>query len=178
MKASMLAVLGASLTLLLASCSSVTSTPAVSIASTHGVAILPLTNLSTTPLAGEQVATIAESSLRSRGVMDLATYQPVQATGVGALLATSLNDTTGLTWARTSGYDYALSGTVHEWHYKGGPDREPSVALSLRLTDVSTNQVIWQATSAKAGWGFSSLSTVGQKLVNELLTKVRVQSNR
>ncbi len=168
----------AAMALLLASCSSVTSTPAVSIASSQGIAILPLINLSTTPLAGEQVAAIAESSLRSRGAMELATYQPANATGVGALLATSLNNTSGLSWARESGYQYALSGTVHEWHYKGGPDREPSVAVSLRLTDLNTHQVVWQATSAKAGWGFSSLSTVGQKLVNNLLSKVRVQSNR
>lgn len=166
------------LALLLVACSSVTSTPAVSIASTERMVILPLTNLSTTPLAGEQVMTIAESTLRSRGVMELATYAPEQATGLAALLATSSTNQSANTWAREAGFDLALSGTVHEWQYKSGPDREPSVAISLRLTDIKSNQVIWQATSAKAGWGFSSLSTVGQKLVKDLLTNVRIQANR
>ncbi len=171
-------VWAALISLLLVSCSSVTSTPAVSISPTQRLVILPLTNLSTTPLAGEQVATIAESTLRSRGFDELATYAPAQATGLAALLATSSSDQSAKAWVRDSGFDLALSGTVHEWQYKGGPDREPSVAVSLRLTDVKSNRVIWQATSAKAGWGFSSLSTVGQKLVKNLLTKVRIQNNR
>jgi len=103
------------------------------------------------------------------------TYEAPTDTGLGALLATSSSDTSATSWAREAGFQYALSGTVHEWHYKVGPDKEPTVALSLRLTDVATDRVVWQATSAKAGWGFSSLSTVGQKLVNNLLTKVSVQ---
>jgi len=163
--------------LLLASCSTFTSTPVVSIDRSQGVAILPLKNLSTTPLAGEQVAVLAESILRSRGLNQLEAYEPVSASGLSALIAASSNEPTALSWAREAGYDYALSGTVHEWHYKGGPDREPSVALSLQLTDVATNQVVWQATSAKAGWGFSSLSTIGQKLVKGLLGNVRIRKS-
>jgi len=169
-------LLVAGFALLLASCSSMTSTPSVSIGASQSIAILPLANLSTTPLAGEQVSTIAETALRSRGVSNLATYIPPQATGLSALLATSSSDQTANTWARTAGYDLALSGTVHEWHYKSGPDREPSVAVSLRLTELDSGRVVWQATSAKAGWGFASLSTVGQKLVKKLLARVRVQS--
>lgn len=161
--------------LVLASCSSVTSSPSVSISNTDRIVILPIKNLSSTPLAGEQVAVLAESVLRSRGVNDLATYEAPNETGLGALLATSLTDTSAASWAREEGFHLALSGTVHEWHYKVGPDKEPTVALSLRLTDVASNQVVWQATSAKAGWGFSSLSTVGQKMVNSLLANVRVQ---
>lgn len=163
--------------ILISSCSSITSTPVVSIDSAQGVAILPLKNLSTTPLAGEQVAVLAESVLRSRGLNQLEAYEPVAASGLSALITTSSNEPTALSWAREAGYEYALSGTVHEWHYKGGPDREPSVALSLQLTEVATNQVVWQATSAKAGWGFSSLSTVGQKLVKGLLGNVRIKKS-
>lgn len=163
------------LALVLASCSTVTSSPSVRITGADSVAILPIKNLSSTPLAGEQVAVIAESVLRSRGVTELATFEAPNETGLGALLNASTSNTSANTWARDSGFDYTLSGTVHEWHYKVGPDKEPTVALSLRLTDVGSNQVVWQATSAKAGWGFSSLSTVGQKMVNDLLAKVRVQ---
>jgi len=163
------------LALVLSACSSVTSSPSVRISSADRVAILPMKNLSSTPLAGEQVAVITESTLRSRGVNELATYEAPTDTGLGALLATSSTDSTAIGWARAAGFDYALSGTVHEWHYKVGPDKEPTVALSLRLTDVVNNRVVWQATSAKAGWGFSSLSTVGQKMVNDLLANVRVQ---
>lgn len=163
--------------LFLASCSTVTSTPAVNIGSGEGVVILPLKNLSTTPLAGEQVAVLAESVLRSRGLSQLETYTPVNATGLSALIATSSGEQSAMTWARDAGYDYALSGTVHEWHYKSGPDREPTVALSMRLIEVSTNRVVWQATSAKAGWGFSSLSTVGQNLVKGLLGNVRIKKS-
>lgn len=162
------------LALVLASCSTVTSSPTVRIASADSIAILPIKNLSSTPLAGEQVAVIAESTLRSRGVSNLAAYEAPNETGLGALLAASSSDSTATSWARESGFDFALSGTVHEWHYKGGPDREPSVALSLRLVEVGSNRVVWQGTSAKAGWGFSSLSTVGQVLVKDLLKKVRV----
>jgi len=121
--------------------------------------------------------TLAESTFRSRGLEKLSTYSPPQATGLGALLQTSSSEQAAMSWARESGHDLALSGTVHEWHYKAGPDREPAVAVSLRLTEVATNRVVWQATSSKAGWGFSSLSTVGQKLVKDLLARVRVQPN-
>jgi polysaccharide biosynthesis protein PelC len=167
----------AALLLCATACSTVTTTPAVSIASSQGIAILPLKNLSSTPLAGEQVATIAESVLRSRGVAELKTYDAPKALGLNALLETSTQSAPGKAWAKESGLPLALSGTVHEWHYKSGPDREPSVALSLTLTDVQSGRVVWQATSAKAGWGFSSLSTVGQKLVDELLEGVQVQPN-
>ena len=160
--------------LILSSCSTLTSMPVVDIESDQGVAILPLKNLSSTPLAGEQVAVLAESILRSRGLDELETYEPVNATGLSALIATSSGEESGISWARESGYDFALSGTVHEWHYKGGADREPTVALSLQLIDVVTTRVVWQATSAKAGWGFSSLSTVGQNLVKGLLGNVRI----
>jgi len=46
------------LAFVLASCSTVTSSPSVRIANTDSIVILPIKNLSSTPLAGEQVATI------------------------------------------------------------------------------------------------------------------------
>jgi len=88
------------------------------------------------------VAVLAESVLRSRGLNQLEAYEPVAASGLSALITTSSNEPTALSWAREAGYEYALSGTVHEWH-----------------------------------WGFSSLSTVGQKLVKGLLGNVRIKKS-
>jgi len=129
------------LAVLLASCSTLTSSPSVRISSADSIAILPIKNLSSTPLAGEQVAVIAESALRARGVNDLATFDAPNETGLRALLATSADQNGANSWARDAGFNLALSGTVHEWQYKVGPDKEPTVALSLRLTDVATNRV-------------------------------------
>jgi len=113
--------------------------------------------------------------LRSRGIGDLALYQPKTASTLVALLddGTQLDD--AISWARTSGARYGLTGTVHEWHYKSGPDKEPAAGLSLKLIDFHTNDIVWQASGARTGWGYASLSSIGAKVVDGLLKEFRLR---
>jgi TolB-like protein len=160
---------------LVSACSTVTSTPPV-IAQADGMwALLPIKNLSTTPSAGEKVASIVETQLRARGVQTIESFVRKDSLSLVSLLDNTERSTEAANWAKESGAQYALTGTVHEWHYKSGADKEPAVGLSLKLIDVATEEVLWQGSSARTGWGYSNLSSVGSRVINGLLEKVRIQ---
>jgi len=160
--------------LLLSACSTLTSTGPVVLDRDHSWVILPVRNLSVTPQAGETVQTMMETELRSRGIGDLVMYQPETSSTLVALLNDSGEIDDAINWGRESGARYGLTGTVHEWHYKNGPDKEPAAGLSLKLIDFTTNQVVWQASGSRTGWGYASLSSVGAKVVDELLEEFRL----
>lgn len=161
---------------LLVGCGSMTSTPPVVAQANDRWVLLPVKNLSTTPSAGEKVLELAETQLRARGVTQISSYAPTENLSLVALLDNSDQQKSAQAWARESGAQYALSGTVHEWHYKLGADREPAVGLSMKLIEVSTGNVLWQGSAARTGWGYSNLSGIGDKVVRELLKQVRLSS--
>ena len=158
----------------LTACSTLTSTGPVSLERGGSWVILPVRNLSVTPQAGEMVQTLMETELRSRGVGDLVMYQPESNSTLVALLDDSDEIDDATNWGRESGARYGLTGTVHEWHYKSGPDKEPAAGLSLKLIDFDTNRVVWQASGSRTGWGYANLSSVGAKLIDGLLEEFRL----
>lgn len=166
--------LNAALLCLLIGCGSMTSTPTVVATANDQWVLLPLKNLSTTPLAGEKVLALAETQLRARGVTQISSFSPTDNLSLVSLLDNSEQQEKARNWSRESGARYALTGTVHEWHYKLGADREPAVGLSMKLIEVSTGNVLWQGSASRTGWGYSNLSGVGDKVVRELLQKVRI----
>ena len=141
-----------------------------------GWAVLPLQNLSGTALAAEQAAALIETRLRRRGVEPLVRTAPAGAPGLAALLAVRDEREPAREIARARGLRYALGGSVHEWHYKGAPDREAVVGLSLSLEDLESGRVLWQASASRTGWGRASLSSVGERVVAALLDELAIRT--
>lgn len=138
--------------------------------------VLPFSNYSQTPLAGERAASLVLSAVRARG---LAEIEPV-AIPTGDLSELPLLDdgarfNKALEIARTMQIRYALTGSVEEWRYKAGLDGEPAVGLSLRVVEVASGDTLWTSSAARSGWSRESLTGNGQKvigtLVNELFAK-------
>jgi len=161
--------------MLLASCSSITSTPTVTADSGQRWALLPIENLSTTPLAGEKAATFLETRLRRRGVSTLQIYPDSEPATLAALLDGKARFRKANKWARDTGFRYAITGAVTEWHYKTGADKEPVVGLNLKLIDIPTGQVLWQATGSRIGLGFTNLSRTANKVVADLVAQMNIR---
>lgn len=155
---------------LLAGCASVVSSSAPTLAAGDKIAILPIINLTQTPQAGERVEAIAESLLladkkysvkRYQGDADRdALFQPIDESVVQQAAGA----------ARAQGMKFGLTGSVQEWRYKVGVDGEPAVGVSLKLVNLETGEVVWNATGNKTGWSRSSVSGVGQDLLRSLLS--------
>lgn len=158
----------------LTACVSVTSTPPVLVDANRTWALLPFTNLSTTPQADGQLAELVETALRSRGIHDINIYRPNQPVTLRSLVDESTQIHVANQWARDAGQEYALSGSVHEWQYRAGAEREPTVGFTLKLTDVKSGKVLWQGNAARTGLGFTNLPTLANKLVHGLLSQLTV----
>ena len=158
-------------------CSTVTATRDISVSANQSWVLLPINNLSSTPRAGENTKAMVETHLRKRGINSLQTYIASDDLSLVSLLDTDRQQAEAVAWGQANGIRYGITGTVHEWHYKSGPDKEPAVGLSLKLIDLSNEKVLWQATTAKTGWGYANLSGVANKAVNRLLGQIRIAGN-
>lgn len=158
--------------LLLAGCANVVRAPLPAIERDVRWAVLPLTNDTETPLAGNRAAAIAEAVLRAGGIQQLvrAPQNPGGDELFDPAAAPSLEQ--GLAWARKAGARYVLAGTVTEWRYKVGVDGEPAVGLTLQLIDAASGQVLWSASGARTAWSRSSLAGTAQSLIETLLAPV------
>lgn len=154
-------------------CGTLTSTPAVHADASQGWALLPVNNLSETPQADSQALTMLETQLRIRGVRQVSVYAPIQAVSLRTLLDPARQLSDAMDWAKQSGYRYALTGTINEWSYRSGSDKEPVVGMNLKLIEIATGDVLWQANAARTGWGYASLPSLADSLIDDLLEGVR-----
>ena len=157
-------------------CSSMSTTNSAMVNATDRWAILPINNLSNTAQADLQAQTLIETRLRKRGVKHVDTYTPLTQVSLRNLLDPATDLKNSLAWATQNGYRYGLTGSVNEWHYKAGADREPAVGMSLKLIDVYSGDVVWQANAARTGWGYANLPAVADKVISELLQELRLRS--
>ncbi len=134
------------------------------------VAVIPLSNLTETPHAGERATNIATDLLRIKGFKHVAVYptqrlKPSIIPGVKA----EVNQTAALDWARQKGAAFALTGSVSEWNYKVGMDGEPAVGFNLGLVDLSTGKHIWSAVGSESGSSRSAVSETAIHLMSTLM---------
>lgn len=139
-------------------------------------ALLPINNLSQTAQADAQALTLLETQLRRRGVTQLHMYTPLRQVNLRNLLDPSADLDNAMQWAKSNRYRYALTGSVNEWQYKAGADREPAVGISLKLVDLYSDGVVWQANAARTGWGYATLSTVADKVISQLLQEIQLRA--
>lgn len=157
----------------LGACSTLSSTPSVTVAADRPIALLPFENLSITPQADTRLRRVVETRLRRAGVGDVYVYEATQQTTLKALLNPRRQMDDATRWANEQGAQYAFTGTVHEWQYKAGADREPVVGLTLSLIDLNSGDVLWQGNAARTGWGYANLSAIAEKTVDDLLSQVK-----
>ena len=155
-----------------AGCTTLTSTPAVTADAAQGWALLPMNNLSQAPQADSQALTMLETQLRTHGVKQVAVYAPMQTVSLRTLLDPAMQLDEAMDWARKSGYRYGLTGTINEWSYRSGADKEPVVGLNMKLVDINTGEVLWQANAARTGWGYASLPALADAVLADLLDGV------
>jgi len=113
-----LAVICAAATLLLSACNTMTTTGPVALEASSTWAILPIANYSTTPKADNTLATLVETELRSKGVSQLQLFQQQKPMNLVSLLESSPDNAKLHAKARSMGFRYGITGSVHEWHYK------------------------------------------------------------
>ena len=136
------------------------------------MAVIPFSNYTETPLAGERAMSITAAVLETRGLSNLAVYQN-QGSANNNVLLPGMSQTKSrqalLQWARSTGARYAMTGSVNEWTYKVGLDGEPVVGLSLQLIELSSKHIVWTSVGGVSGGSRIAVSTVAQKLINALL---------
>ena len=157
-----------SLMLTLVGCSSYHSEREPTELSSTNWALMPVSNYSQSPLAGQQLEDLLASLLFQRGV-SLAQY-PRQENSTGMpTLAANTTTSVQVKWLATQNVDYLLSGSVQEWHYKTGLDGEPAVTVTLTLHNKTTNELIWSASGARSGWGRESIGYAAHQVLSTLL---------
>jgi len=148
--------------IILISCSSITNQGQLSIKKTDKFYIVSFKNNTETYLAGERASNITKSLLSAKG------YNIINITG-SSTNEEKFDIEKIKEHAKSSGANIILLGEVNEWRYKTGIDGEPAVGLSISFYDLDKNEVIWTAVGAKSGWGHESISTIAQKLLNEMI---------
>ncbi|CAM5567452.1 penicillin-binding protein activator LpoB [Eoetvoesiella caeni] len=153
----------------LAGCSTLdVSSNAPMLAKADQLAVLPIANYTETPDAGQRAQSIAQSILHQKGLV--VQQYPNDDAADSLIGGADHNQAQALDWARKSGAQYALGGSVQEWRYKVGVDGEPVAGLTFNLIDLKSGAVVWSATGSRSGWSRSSVAGVGQTLIRQLLS--------
>lgn len=138
--------------------------------------LLPVANYTASPQAGDRMEAILTTLLQVRGVRNIQRYEPAEEMSAIPILDTQQRSKRALAWARNQNIRYGFTGSVEEWRYKSGVEREPAVGLSLRVVDIATGEVLWAASGARSGWGRETISGTAQKLLAEMLEEIKVRT--
>lgn len=134
------------------------------------IAVIPFSNYTETPLAGERAMSISAAGLQSLGRRHITVYQNRMQ---GKILFPGMNQVESqkalLQWARQNHARYVLTGSVNEWSYKVGLDGEPVVGLEMQLIDLASGRTVWTAVASKSGGSRIAVSTVAQQVINSML---------
>lgn len=130
-------------------------------------AVIPLSNLSQTPQAGDQAASILSAILRAEGANRVQLLLPADDNPLA--YDNRVRQQQAENQARANRADYIVSGTVDEWRYKSGLDGEPAVGITLVVRSVADDTVIWSGTAARTGWGREGLTVAGHKVLRSLV---------
>lgn len=136
--------------------------------------LLPMMNYSVTPRAGEKVEAVLATALRARGAR-IATRPPGKAAETLAEMDDRARFEEALEWARRSGFQYGVTGSVEEYRYKIGLDGEPVAGITVQVIDVKTGETLWSASGSRSGWGRGALSGAAQKLVRDIVGKMELE---
>lgn len=161
--------------LLLAGCAVTDRTSSPALEKNTKWALLPMENHTETPQASLRMEAITETILRVKGAMNLEKYPSNLAQDSLFEPADAKTVEAAINWAQQSGARYAVTGTVNEWRYKTGVDGEPAVGVTIKIIDLQTRQVVWDAAGARTGWGREAVSATAQKLLEDLTGSIKLK---
>lgn len=141
-------------------------------------AILPLANNTDTPQAALSAEAMLEHQLRRRGINTLLHYPATLSRDSLFEPSERKLSEEAQKWAREQGARFAVTGSVDEWRYKVGIDGEPVAGVTLKVIDLSNDQIVWSASGAKSGWSRDALSAVAQTLLTNLLASLHLTSDQ
>lgn len=136
--------------------------------------LLPMMNYSVTPRAGEKVEAVLATALRAEGAR-IATRPPGKMAETLAEMDDRARFEEALEWARRSGFQYGVTGSVEEYRYKIGLDGEPVVGITVQVIDVKTGETLWSASGSRSGWGRGALSAAALELVQDIVDKMEIE---
>lgn len=144
---------------LLLGCSQVNRAP-TTVPEKEQCAILPFSNFSDTPLAGERVAAILYGVMKSKGYNVVLYFKPKDEDF-------RQEEILKLEEEAKKKYGCLIKGSVNEWRYKVGIDGEPAVSITYIITDVKKGEET-SGTVAGTDWGHKSLGLLTQELFNKV----------
>lgn len=165
--------------LLLVACSSVKTniahSPSTELSKEAKYGIIPFSNHTTTPMAGQKATAMLTAILHSFHINQFVVFNPddsLSADNNSMLSSEAPNRKQMLAWAKQENIQYLIIGSVNEWRYKVGLDGEPVASMSLHILQVSNSQIISSAAGSKKGSSRSALSAIGQELIEQLLQEM------
>ncbi|MDY6842981.1 MAG: CsgG/HfaB family protein [Thermodesulfobacteriota bacterium] len=140
------------------------------------VAILPFVNLTNDKFAGDKVRDIVTTEVLSRGFFDVVEWGEVsRVLGEESKgLSTEIDKETAKRIGKRLQIQAIILGTVEEYGTsRGGGRSSPEVAISIRMIDINSSKILWQASYDKKGGGvISRLFGVGEKSISEVARKL------
>jgi hypothetical protein len=150
--------------------------------------LLPFANHSDTPQSAERVEALTETVLRMRGLTQLAVYSAASRdadsdkgaekdkdAALTLLGGRERDPSLAWAWARSQGFGYAVSGSVEEWRYKSTLDGEPAVGVTLRVTDLAKDDVVWSASGTDTGPSHEAVSGTALRLIDRLVGELELR---
>ena len=58
---------------------------------------------------------------------------------------------------------------MNEFRYKTGIDGEPAVSITVKIYDIKQEKEVYTSVSSKTGRSHESITTVAQKILNEII---------
>lgn len=135
--------------------------------------MLPFTNHSETPQAGERIEAMLGTVLMTRG-LPIQAHPPPKEDETRLVVGDRQRVHESLLWAKSQRYDYAVTGSVEEWRYKAGIDGEPAVGLTVRIVDLRKDRVVWSASGAKTGGASENTSATALNLLDKLVAELEL----
>ncbi len=141
------------------SCTQINRAP-VTVPKKERCVILPFSNLSDTPLAGERVAAILYGVMKSKGYNVDLYFSPKEADY-------TKQEIEKLEKKAETKFNCVIGGSVNEWRYKVGIDGEPAVSITYTVKNTKTGDIT-SGTVSGTDWGHKSLGLLTQELFNKI----------
>lgn len=155
----------------LSACSSYNLPDSPTLSSGKQWVVMPFNNFSGSAFASEQAEEIAATVLKEEDV-NVKLYQVAGISALDMVLDPSIKAKAAQKWLANQNVDYILTASVSEWKYKSGLDAEPAVGITLKVIDATTNEVLWQGTGARTGWGRENLAQTGMEVISEIVEEL------
>ena len=134
-------------------------------------ALLPVANFTETAQAGERVEGLLDSELREAGVVNLEHYPPLKDDDAHLTTSEHQRVEESLAWARSAKFDYAVTGSVVEWRYKGTIDAEPAVGVTVSVIELPSGRTVFSGSGARTGTSTDSVSATALTILHSVVAK-------